>query len=132
MYIVTDDILNKVRLLEKGNYEEMNLKYLIYEDRVYYIPYGIIYNNSILSNLGPKIPYRIYMVGNTNNDTKINIEEYGINSSKVEVVLNISVNMQVLLPFSSENFAVNKSIILDSKIIQGKVPNYYGGIFSTN
>ena len=82
--------------------------------------------------MGPKIPFKISLVGSTNNETKINVEEYGINSSKVEVVLNINFKMMVLLPFKSKEIVINKTIILDSKIIQGKVPDYYGGMFSIN
>ena len=45
----------------------------------------------------------------------------------IEVVLNIDVQLQVILPFQSDIVNVNKKIIIDSKIIQGTIPNYYGG-----
>ena len=132
LFKVTEELLNKIKLLEETKYEQTNLNYLIEKNEIYFVPYGIIYENSILSNLGPKIPFKTILIGNTSNNTKINIEEYGINSSKVEVVLNIDLKMKVILPFKSDDIIVNKSIILDSKIIQGKVPNYYGGLFSAN
>ena len=132
LYIISDEIICNIKLLEENNYDGMKLKYLSNRDKIYYIPYGVIYDSSILSNLGPKIPYKISLIGSTNNETKINIEEYGINSSKIEVVLNINIKMQVLLPFKAKNISVDKTIILDSKIIQGKVPDYYGGMFSVN
>lgn len=132
LYMVSDEILGKIKLLESNNYDNLNLKYISSNDKVYYVPYGVIYGSSILSNLGPKIPFKISLVGSTNNETKINIDEYGINSSKVEVVLNINFKMMVLLPFKSKEIVINKTIILDSKIIQGKVPDYYGGMFSIN
>lgn len=132
LYLVTDEILSNIRLIESSKYENINSKYLSSNDKVYYVPYGVTYGNSILSNLGPKIPFKINMIGSSNNDTKINVREYGINSSIVEVVLNINFKMQVILPFKSNEININKSIILDSKIIQGKVPDYYGGLFSAN
>ena len=132
LFKVTEELLNKIKLLEETKYEQTNLNYLIEKNEIYFVPYGIIYENSILNNLGPKIPFKTILIGNTSNNTKINIEEYGINSSKVEVVLNIDLKMKVILPFKSDDIIVNKSIILDSKIIQGKVPNYYGGLFSAN
>lgn len=132
LYMVSDEILGKIKLLESNNYDNLNLKYISSNDKVYYVPYGVIYGSSVLSNLGPKIPFKISLVGSTNNETKINIDEYGINSSKVEVVLNINFKMMVLLPFKSKEIVINKTIILDSKIIQGKVPDYYGGMFSIN
>ncbi len=132
LYIVTDEIINNIKLLEENNYDEMNLKYISDKDKVYYVPYGVVYTSSILSNLGPKIPFKVSLIGSTNNETKINVKEYGINSSMVEVVLNISIKVQVILPFKSKDIVINKTIILDSKIIQGKVPNYYGGLYSAN
>jgi sporulation protein YunB len=132
LYVVTSEVLDKLELLEIGNYEELELQYVNITDNVYYLPYGIIYENSILSNLGPKIPFKVSLIGSTNNNTKINIEEYGINSSKVEVILDINIKMMVVLPFKSNIIDINKTIILDSKIIQGKVPDYYGGLFSVN
>ena len=132
LFSVTNEVLNDLKSLENNKYDELNLKYITSKDRVYYVPYGIVYNNSLLNNLGPKIPFKVSLIGSTNNDTKINIKEYGINSSLVEVVLNINIKMKVILPFKSKDIDINKSIIIDSKIIQGKVPDYYGGMFSIN
>ena len=106
----------------------LNSNYL--NNKIYYIPLGMIYNTPILNNLGPKIPYKIEMINSINNDTKINIKEYGINSSMIELVVNINVKIKVVMPFKSKVIDVNKSVILDSKIVQGKVPDYYGGIIS--
>ena len=133
LYSITDEIIKNIKSLENNNNNlDLEQKNLSEVEKVYYIPYGVIHGNSVLNNLGPKIPFKISLVGSTNNETKINIEEYGINSSKIEVVLIINIKMMVLLPFKSNTVEIKKSIILDSKIIQGKVPDYYGGMFSIN
>ena len=119
-YEITNDILNSISVIENSN------------QGIYYIPIGVLYNTTILNYLGPKIPFKIELIGSINNETSINVKEYGINSSLVELLLNIEINMQVIMPFRSKRITVNKSIILDSKIIQAEVPNYYGGIMSVH
>ena len=59
------------------------------------------------------------------------VKEYGINSSLVEIVLNIKIQIEVILPFQSKTIFVEKNIILESKIIQGKIPQYYGGFITS-
>lgn len=119
-YEITNDILNSISVIENSN------------QGIYYIPIGVLYNTTILNYLGPKVPFKIELIGSINNETSINVKEYGINSSLVELLLNIEINMQVIMPFRSKRITVNKSIILDSKIIQAEVPNYYGGIMSVH
>ena len=130
LYMVNEKLLSDLNNIEKANYDEIKSKYINELNKVYYIPLGIISNTPVLNSMGPKIPYKIDFIGSINNETKINIKEYGINSSLVELVLNINFNVQVIMPFKSKISNINKNIILDSKIIQGKVPDYYGGLIS--
>ena len=132
LYLITEDILESVYNLENGNYDELNASYISNKDKVYYVPMGIIHDIPILTNLGPKIPFKIEILGSVNNSSKNNIKEYGINSFIIEVFITISLQIQVILPFKSEIFDVKKDILLDSKIVQGKIPEYYGGMVSTS
>ena len=118
LYLTTDNVLNNIELLEKN-------KLLLY------IPIGVIHNIPILVNIGPKIPFKIEILSSTNNDTFTKVKEYGINSSIVEVYLNVNIQLQVILPFTSEIIDVNKQLLLDSKIIQGDIPEYYGGLLTS-
>ena len=130
LYLVTNDILYNIKQLENGEYNNLNAEYVTKKDSVYYVPIGIINDSPVLVNIGPKIPFKLDFLGSVNNETITNIKEYGINSSMVEVFVNLNLQVQIILPFKSETFSVNKNILLDSKIIQGKIPNYYGGIIS--
>ena len=42
LYMVSDEILGKIKLLESNNYDNLNLKYISSNDKVYYVPYGVI------------------------------------------------------------------------------------------
>ena len=127
LYLVTNDILDNITSLENGNYNNIETK-----NSVYYIPISIIHNNPILVNIGPKIPFKIEYLGSANNEIKTNVKEYGINSSMIEVLLSINLKVQVILPFKSQTINISKNILLDNKIVQGKIPDYYGGLISSS
>ena len=93
--------------------------------KIYKVPFGLMYNNHILENLGPNIPYIINILGQINNEAYINVKEYGINNSIIEVILDVEIEYQIMLAFEKENHKYGKKIIIESKIIQGKIPNYY-------
>ena len=131
LYLVNENILESLLSLEKAdnNFKTDNNKL---NKKIFYIPFGVIYNTPILNNFGPKVPFKIEIIGNVNNETSIEVKEYGINSSLIELLMNVQISLKVILPFKSKTVSVSKSIILDSKIIQGKVPDYYGGIISAH
>ena len=127
LIISTNTILKNINEMENVNIERLNDNYL-----VYYIPMGVIHDIPSLTNIGPKIPFKFNIIGNVSCSTTNNIKEYGINSSLIEVNLNIDLNVQVILPFKAEVINMGKSVLLDSKIIQGNIPEYYGGLFSSS
>ena len=130
LYLSTENLLNSILLLEKGKYNLINNNYISNKDFIYYIPIGVIHNLPVLINIGPKIPFKIDLVGSVNSDEVTSVKDYGINSSIIEVFLKISLNIQVILPFKTEDVLIEKNILLDSKIVQGKIPDYYGGLIS--
>ena len=93
--------------------------------KIYKVPFGLMYNNHILENLGPNIPYIINILGQINNEAYINVKEYGINNSIIEVILDVEIEYQIMLAFEKENHKYGKKIIIESKINQGNIPNYY-------
>lgn len=129
-YILSKKLFDDVKKIEEGKYNDLDIKYITNNDLVYFIPIGIIHDNVIFNNLGPKIPFKIELIGNVDIGNNIELKDYGINSFIVEVYLNINLNVGVILPFKSENVSVSKNILLESKIVQGQIPQYYGGIIT--
>ena len=119
LYYSTNNIMEKIKTTQL---DSNNM------DNLYYVPFGVIFNNSILSNLGPSIPFKTKMIGSTDNRIDIMMKEYGINSFLVQLILSIDINLEIILPFTKDIVNIQKEIILDSKIIQGQIPKYYGGI----
>ena len=99
-------------------------------EKIYKIPFGLISDNHLIQNLGPNIPYAVNILGTLNNNTYINIKEYGINNSIIEVILKVEIEYQIMLAFTKETKKMSKEIILESKIIQGNIPSYYGNVNS--
>ena len=92
---------------------------------IFEIPMGIVWQNSLLSNLGPKIPVRLNIVGDITSNIKTKVTNYGINNALVEVFINMQIDEQVILPFSSKKIYITNDIPVAIKMIQGTVPNYY-------
>ena len=98
-----------------------NLSKLEQEKYIFLLP---LFNNKILSNIFPKIPIRIEIIGSTLCIINTKIESYGINNALFKVDLEISVDVRILLPFVSEITNINVAIPLVIKLIEGDIPNY--------
>lgn len=131
---ITTSIQNNLKYIEKGNlsalelsdnvlahYDEENLeKGIIYE-----VPLGIVYDNPFLSNLSPKVPVKIHLLGSINTNIRTEVTDYGINNVLIEVYVDVEVNLQVIMPFQSGENITKTSVPLALKMIRGKVPEYY-------
>lgn len=95
------------------------------------IPFGLTTGSSLLSNIGPKIPVKISLVGDVSTNFSTEVVEYGINNALLKVIVNISVTTKVILPITSEDLTINANIPIGMKVIQGKIPNYYLNGFTT-
>ena len=67
------------------------------------------------------------MVGNVTSGITTDIKEYGINNSLVTISVEITVEVMVILPFSSDFVSITNYVPIAIKLIQGKVPQIYGG-----
>lgn len=99
---------------------------------IYQIPSGIVFNNGLLANLGPKIPVKLSLMGDITTDIVTEVREYGINNAIIELGVKIIAEEQVILPFSTKQVSVETIVPISIKIINGKVPSYYPYTISTN
>lgn len=128
---ISKNIQKNLKKLEENKKNSLTEKY--YDDKIdiiYEVPMSIIYDVPILVGIGPKVPFKLDVLGNVKTNVITNIKEYGINNSLVEVILNMKINIQIILPFSSKNIVIESNVPLKTKVIQGKIPTYYGGIIS--
>ena len=88
-------------------------------------PIGQLISKSIFAGEGPDIHIEVDPITSYEVDIETNMKEYGINNSIIEVILDVEIEYQIMLAFEKETHKSNKKIIIESKIIQGKIPNYY-------
>lgn len=130
------NVRSYLKKMEKGQLEEIgvsNSEYFNVDEKklrngvIYEIPTGIIFNNGLLANIGPKIPVKLNFIGDIVIDIVKDIKEFGINNAIIEIGVYIKVTEQVILPFSYRQIEVETVIPLTIKVIKGDVPGYYLG-----
>lgn len=132
LYDVSYSIMKNIDNIENNNIKNLKIEYFDKKDNIFKVPFGIIHSIPILTLLSPNIPFKISILGNTSNELITEVKEYGINNSIIELRIKCIINLQIILPFKSKVIKNEKSILLSSQVIQGKVPDYYGGIMSTS
>lgn len=132
----TNVVLVNLKAIEEGNIDLIELpEILIGKENnlkkgiVFELPIGAFTNNTFLSNLGPKIPIKLNVISGVESNIDTSIKEYGINNALIEVYVDVSVTLQVNIPFISKRVKVESKIPIAMKVIQGIVPKYYGGNF---
>lgn len=130
LYNITNNIQNNFKLIE--NKSMLTNKELLskYDTIIYDIPFGVILGNSILANLGPTIPVGASLIGEVTSDVKSEVIPYGINNSLIKIYVEVNLSSMIVLPFQSKKINNNSKILIGMKVIEGKIPNYYGNIIT--
>ena len=132
--LITNNIQLNLKYLEEGKIDLIelpdNVDIDFNEDKIskgiiYEIPTGVIFNNSLLSNLGPKVPVKLSIIGDIVSTINTKVTNYGINNAIIEVSVLVEVEELVILPITAKKIKVETSIPVAIKLIQGTVPNYY-------
>lgn len=109
-------------------YDDAKLK----DGVIFEIPMGVVFKNPFLSNLGPKIPVKFYLIGDVTSNLDTEINSFAINSSYMETNLNLKVSLKITLPINSKLIEVQNKIPLAIKVIQGKIPEVYLNGYNQN
>ena len=131
---IGDSIEESMHLLEEGKltgivgFSDETLKRGI----IYELPSGLFLKDDIISNIGPKIPVKVDMRGSIDSNVSTKLTNYGINNVLVEISINISLEEQILLPFTLKTITVENSVPIVLKIIEGNVPKYYSNGMNSN
>ncbi|MRG85166.1 sporulation protein YunB [Salinibacillus xinjiangensis] len=91
------------------------------------IPLGQATRNTLLANLGPKIPVHFSILGDVQGDLVDVVEPYGINAALFNLYVELKVTVRIVVPFSTDTAVVKQRVLVDRKVIHGEVPNFYGG-----
>lgn len=89
------------------------------------IPAGSLTGASLLMGRGPKIPVRIIVLSSSSVEFSNSIVTAGINQTKHQINLCVTVNMQILVPWGTEDTEVSTDVLIADTVIVGKVPETY-------
>lgn len=132
--LTTSTAIMNLKYIEEGKIDLLNLpdSVIVSYDKndlkkgiIYNIPTGIVFGNTILANIGPKIPVKFSLIGSVTSNINTKITNYGINNALIEVYVEISVELEVILPLMTDNVEIKSSIPVAIKLIQGNIPQYY-------
>lgn len=122
---ITSNIENDLKNIELGktNYykEQANQEGGV----IAIIPFGIIFNNSLLTNIGPKIKLKLNILGDIVSNIETEVKPYGINNAYIELRITLTVNARIILPFVSEKVTISNVIPLSINIVEGNIPEGY-------
>ena len=89
------------------------------------IPAGNLSGLNLLLNKGPDIQVDIIMLTSSLVDFRNEMVSCGINQAKYQLVLEVTVDIDILVPWGTESATTVTEVIVADTVIVGKVPNTY-------
>ena len=89
------------------------------------IPLGSLTGIALLAGRGPNIFVKLLSVGSPTTTFENKFTDAGINQTKHQIVLNITVAVRILMPGYTTSTAVESSLAVAETVIVGFVPDTY-------
>ncbi|HLS09011.1 sporulation protein YunB [Lentibacillus sp.] len=114
-------------LFEPEEFEDTTENLPMKDPTVVEIPLGQATGNTILANLGPRIPVNLEFVGNVRTNIVREDEPLGLNGAWVSLYVQVEADVQIVIPFMTDVTTVSTEIYIDGGALMGDVPDFYGG-----
>ena len=89
------------------------------------IPLGNLLGSNLLMGRGPDIPVKIIMLTSSYSDFRNEIASAGINQVKHQIILEVRVQIDVMLPWEVRSTEVLSEVLIAETVLVGKVPDTY-------
>lgn len=96
------------------------------KSKILTVPFFIASDNIIISSLGPKIKFKYEIIDNVKGKIKTKVIDFGVNNALVEMYFELEIGYLVVIPMNKKESVLKTEILISSKIINGKVPTFYG------
>lgn len=96
------------------------------KSKILTVPLFIASDNIIISSLGPKIKFKYEIIDNVKGKIKTKVIDFGVNNALVEMYFELEIGYLVVIPMNKKESVLKTEILISSKIINGKVPTFYG------
>lgn len=126
---VTEELNNLLVDLENGYVEDDTDNSITGSEYglILELPMFIASDSALLANLGPKIYMKVNFVGSLLTNIKSQIVDYGMNNALVELYVTIKITEELISPVTKSTQEVEYDVLIASKVINGRVPTFYGG-----
>lgn len=89
------------------------------------IPVGTLTNSSLLLGRGPRLPVMAEILTSSSANFRNEFVSGGINQTKHQIVLELQVDIDILIPYDTFHNTVKMEMIVAETIIVGQVPDTY-------
>jgi len=93
------------------------------------IPLGNLLGSNLLLGRGPNVPVKIIMLTSSYADFRNELESAGINQVKLQIILEVRVQIDVLLPWEVQSTEVVSEVLIAETVLVGKVPDTYLNLY---
>ena len=137
-YAILTEVSN---ILEKGlsDLENGQIDVTIYDKYIESGPKGLVLSiplflnsrNVFLNNLGPQIPVLINLNNSLLTNIKTKVTNYGFNNALLEIYITVEIDKLIITPMQENKQKLNYDILVASLVVNGSVPEFYGGSLET-
>ena len=89
------------------------------------IPAGNLSGLNLLLNKGPDVKVDIIMLTSSRVDFRNEVVSCGINQAKYQLVLEVTIDIDILVPWGTESATTVTEVIVADTVVVGKVPDTY-------
>ena len=137
---INNKAMKRLSAIEKGDTTDIELSDSLKGTRLTFlddgvvcdIPIGSLFHNGLIVNLTTSIPIRFSFIGTVSSNIVTNVKEYGFNNALVEVGIEVTIKEKITMPHSTKSVPITTKVNLTTQLIQGSIPNYYNGAFTTS
>ena len=123
---------NVINTISNSNEYKYYYKYTVSNNNIIIeVPFYNYTSNIYITNIGPKVKSRINFLKTIDSSVKTNVNTYGINTIKLDMYVNFKIISNIIVPHNNKEIENNFDILIASKVINGKIPTYYGSNFKT-
>lgn len=87
------------------------------------IPFGYIFQNNLLAQLGPKVTIYMEPIGYIETKYESEFESAGVNQTRHKIYVQVNAKLRIIIPMKKEDIEVKSEVPISETIIVGKIPN---------
>ena len=130
--VVTQELETAISDLENGSNSVKSRNIVVgKKGMALKLPFLTGSSSVFLANLWPNIYVPVNFVGSVLTNIKTKITDYGINNALVEIYVTITLQTDLISPVSEKNKKIDYDVLIASTVINGRIPNVYGGLIQS-